>query len=104
MSDEAGHRLVVRNGYKPERSILTGIGPIEVKQPRVDDRKLEPIGKPRFSSAILPRLMRRAAGIEALIPLLYLQGVSSDDFPEDLAAILGDGATAGVGAQIELAE
>lgn len=98
LRDEDGHRLVVRNGYKPERSILTGLGPIEVKQPRVDDRKLEPIGKHRFSSAILPRFMRRAAGIDALIPLLYLQGVSSDDFPEALSAILGEGATAGLSA------
>ena len=56
--DEDGRRLVVRNGYMPERELLTGIGPITVAQPRVDDRELEQ--ECRFSSGILPRYMRRS--------------------------------------------
>jgi len=91
--DEKGHRMAVRNGHLPERAILSGIGPLKIRQPRVDDRKLreEEEGE-RFSSAILPRFMRRMPSIEGLIPVLYLKGISTGDFSEALAAILGDGA------------
>lgn len=60
--DEKGHRLVVRNGYLPERDLLTGLGPVTVKQPRVDDRKLRERHKEAegFTSAILPRYLRRS--------------------------------------------
>ena len=68
--DKDGHRRVGRKGHKPERRILTGIGPLEVNQARIDDRKLEELGKPRFTSSILPRFMRRAASIDSLIPTL----------------------------------
>lgn len=86
---EDGKRLVVRNGTMPERTLLTGAGPIPITRPRVDDRALETLGKERFTSRILPRFMRRAPSIDALVPLLYLKGISTDDFPTALEAILG---------------
>ena len=86
MTDDAtGHRLVVRNGYQPERTIQSGLGDLRVRRPRVDDRRP---GK-RFTSRILPPYLRRTPSIEALIPVLYLKGVSTNAFPEALAAILG---------------
>ncbi len=87
--DEDGHRLVVRNGYMDEREIITGIGPVAIKQPRVDDRKLGGLGEQRFSSQILPRHMRRVPSVNNLIPVLYLKGVSTGAFSEALEAILG---------------
>ena len=67
--------------------------PIEIKQLRVDDRKLGNYGEEeRFSSKILPRYLRRIASIDNLIPVLYLKGISSNDFPTALSAILGEGA------------
>jgi transposase-like protein len=91
--DHKGHRMAVRNGYLPERAILSGIGPLAIRQPRVDDRRLRKAeGGERFSSEILPRFMRRMPSIEGLIPVLYLKGISTGDFSEALAAILGDGA------------
>jgi putative transposase len=87
--DEDGKRLVVRNGSMPERTILTGAGPIPVTRPRVDDRALDTIGEPRFTSRILPPFMRRAPSIDTLVPVLYLKGISTDDFPTALEAILG---------------
>lgn len=91
--DDTGKRIVVKNGYHTEREILTGIGPVAIKQPRVDDRKLGNYGEEeRFSSKILPRYLRRIPSIDNLIPVLYLKGISSNDFPTALAAILGEGA------------
>jgi putative transposase len=91
--DEKGHCLAVRNGYLPEREILTGVGPICVRQPRVDDRKLrERQPKESFTSNILPRYMRRIPSIDNLIPVLYLKGISTGDFPQALASILGESA------------
>lgn len=93
LRDEAGHCLAVRNGYLPERAILTGVGPIPVRQPRVDDRKLrEKEQIESFTSRILPRYLRRIPSIDNLIPVLYLKGISTGDFPQALAAILGEGA------------
>jgi len=86
--DEAGRRLVVRNGFHNERDIGTGVGPLTVKKPRVHDRRRGH----RFTSAILPSYMRRSPSIDALIPALYLKGVSTGDFQEALTAILGQGA------------
>jgi len=83
-----GRRRVVRNGSMPERTIITGVGPIEVKQPRVHDRRPEG-EKEKFSSAILPPYLRKTKSIEELIPWLYLKGISTGDFSEALAAILG---------------
>lgn len=89
---EKGHRLAVRNGTMPERSILTGMGPIEIRQPRVDDRKLKERERAeRFSSKILPRYLRRVPSVDNLIPVLYLKGVSSKEFLTALGSILGEG-------------
>jgi transposase-like protein len=88
--DEAGHRLVVRNGRCPERAIQTGLGPIEVRRPRVHDRRVDEDGVGiQFTSKILPPYLRRTKSIEELIPWLYLKGVSTGDFSEALAALLG---------------
>jgi putative transposase len=93
LRDARGRRLAIRNGHLPERTILSGIGPLLIHQPRIDDRKLrEAEGVERFSSAILPRFMRRMPSVEGLIPVLYLKGISTGDFGEALAAILGEGA------------
>jgi putative transposase len=86
LRDTAGHRLVVRNGHMPERNIASGIGPISVRQPRVDDRRSE---DERFSSAILPPYLRRTKNVDELLPWLYLKGISTSDFPEALSALLG---------------
>ena len=86
--DAAGRRLVVRNGRLPRRQLQTGVGPIPIEQPRVHGRR----AGERFTSAILPRYLRRAPSLEALIPWLYLKGVSTNDFPEALQALLGEGA------------
>jgi transposase-like protein len=83
--DERGHREVVRNGSMPERDLVTGIGQIRIKQPRVHDGR----EGHRFSSKILPAYMRRVPSIDALIPALYLKGISTGDFSEALEAILG---------------
>lgn len=86
--DEEGHRQVVRNGYLPERTIQTGVGPVSVKQPRVRDRRNEG-EREKFTSAILPPYLRKTKSIEELLPWLYLKGVSTGDFSEALAALLG---------------
>jgi putative transposase len=85
LRDENGHRLVVRNGHSPERDILTGIGTIPVRQPRVNDKR----PGEKFTSSILPPFMRRVPSIDALIPCLYLKGISTGDFGEALESILG---------------
>jgi transposase-like protein len=85
-----GHRRVVRNGYLPERTIQTGIGSVPVRQPRVRDRGAAPGETPiRFTSALLPRYLRRTRSLEDLLPWLYLKGISTGDFTEALAALLG---------------
>jgi transposase-like protein len=88
LADDRGRRRLVRNGPAPERQIQTGIGPLAVSRPRVRDRGKgsEPI---RFSSAILPPYLRRARNVEELLPWLYLKGVSTGQFAEALAALLG---------------
>ena len=86
--DAAGKRQVVRNGHLPERTITTGIGPVPVQQPRVHDRR-PASQREKFSSAILPPYLRKTRSIEELIPWLYLKGVSTGDFSEALAALLG---------------
>ena len=88
LRDEAGRQQVVRNGYLPQRTILTGVGPLAIKQPRVQDRRPAP-AREKFSSAILPPYLRKTKSIEELIPWLYLKGVSTGDFSEALAALLG---------------
>ena len=85
--DASGHQLVVRNGSHPAREVVTGVGKIPIRQPRVHDRRAEH----HFTSAILPPYLRRTPSINALIPALYLKGVSTAQFPEALSAILGEG-------------
>lgn len=88
--DEAGRRLVTRNGHAQERTVLTGLGPMKVQAPRVDDRRMGEDGRKfRFSSAILPPYLRKTKSVEELIPWLYLKGISTGDFTEALAALLG---------------
>ena len=88
--DEQGRRRLVRNGHAPERQIQTGIGPLEVRRPKVRDRGGAVGGEPiRFTSAVLPAYLRRTRNIEDLLPWLYLKGVSTGQFEEALAALLG---------------
>ena len=87
-TDAAGRNRLVRHGHLPEREVQTGIGAVPVRVPRVRDRA--PEGVPlRFTSTILPPYLRRAKSIEDLLPWLYLKGVSTGDFSEALAALLG---------------
>src|SRR4051794_19313511 len=88
LKDDAGRRQVVRNGHLPGRAIQTGLGDVEVKQPRVHDRRPAP-EREKFTSAILPPYLRRTRSLEELIPWLYLKGVSTGDFAEALQALLG---------------
>jgi len=87
-----GRQRLVRHGHLPEREVMTGIGPVAVRCPRVRDR----VGKGgegiRFSSAILPPYARRSKSLEVLIPILYLKGVSTGDFEEALSALVGQDA------------
>jgi transposase-like protein len=90
ISDNMGWQRVVRNGYLPEREIQTGIGQVQVKAPRIRDRQPDPCsGRIRFTSAILPPYLRKTKSIETLLPWLYLKGVSTGDFTDALAALLG---------------
>jgi len=84
--DESGHHLVVKNGWRDPRPLQTGLGDIEICQPRVHDRR----EGQKFTSNILPPYMRRTPSVESLIPALYLAGVSSNSFPVALEAILGE--------------
>ena len=86
---ENGHHRLVRHGHLPEREIMTGIGPVAVRCPRVRDRVGEGSERIRFSSAILPPYARRSKSLEVLIPILYLKGISTGDFEEALTALLG---------------
>jgi putative transposase len=88
LKDQAGHRQVVRNGFLPERKIQTGLGDVEVKQPRVHDRRPAE-QRIKFTSAILPPYLKRTKSLEELIPWLYLKGISTGDFSEALGALLG---------------
>lgn len=89
LRDQAGRRQVVRNGHLPERSIQTPLGDVTVQQPRLRDRRPVCGGQEKFTSKILPPYLRRTRSIEELIPWLYLKGVSTGDFSEALAALLG---------------
>ncbi len=92
LKGENGNKVVTKNGYMPEREIVTGIGPLPIKQPRIDDRNLKGYLVDRFTSNILPRYLKRIPSINNLVPALYLKGISTNDFPSALSAILGEGA------------
>jgi transposase-like protein len=85
-----GRERIVRHGHGPERVIQTGIGPVEVRRVKLRDRASGENGERiRFTSAILPRWTRRTRSLDALLPILYLRGVSMGDFQEALVALLG---------------
>ena len=92
--DQRGHRLVRRNGHAPARQLATGAGQVEVVRPRVDDRRTDPATGERvqFASVILPRWCRRSPKVAAVLPLLYLHGLSSSDFVPALEGLLGSAA------------
>jgi transposase-like protein len=85
-----GRDRVVRHGHGPERAIQTGIGPVAVRRAKVRDRgKVGAAEKIRFTSSILPKWARRTKSLDALLPILYLRGISTGDFQEALSALLG---------------
>jgi transposase-like protein len=94
LTDEQGHRLVRRNGHAPARQVATGTGQVEVTRPRVDDRRVDPTtgARRQFQSVILPRWVRRSPKVAAVLPLLYLHGLSSADFVPALTELLGSSA------------
>jgi transposase-like protein len=98
--DEAGRRLVVRNGSHQPREVLTAAGAVEIVAPRVNDRRTDPDTgqRRRFASAILPPWCRRTPKITEVLPLLYLHGLSSGDFAPALGQFLGS--TAGLSASV----
>ncbi len=91
--DDAGHALVVRNGKGRTRKVTVGAGTIPVSAPRVNDRRTDQDGEcRRFTSRILPPYMRRSPKVAEVLPVLYLRGLSTGDFREALAALLGEDA------------
>jgi putative transposase len=93
LDDGGGRRRVVRNGHAPEREIQTGLGPIAVRRPKLRDRGDGHDGERiRFTSKVLPPFLRRTRNVEDLLPWLYLKGVSTGQFEEALAALLGPAA------------
>jgi transposase-like protein len=88
-----GRERVVRHGHGPERLVQTGIGPVPVQRVKVRDRGAASAGERiHFTSALLPRWARRTRSLDAVLPVLYLRGVSMGDFQEALAALLGPAA------------
>jgi putative transposase len=92
--DEAGRRLVVRNGHARQRAVLTAAGAIPVRAPRVDDRRVDPATgqRVRFRSVVLPPWCRKSPKVAEVLPLLYLHGLSTGDFVPALEAFFGSGA------------
>jgi transposase-like protein len=87
--DGTGHALIVRNGTARPRPVTTGVGPLTIAAPRVNDRRVVAGVRQKFTSAILPPYIRRSPRLESVLPLLYLHGLSSGDFREALPALLG---------------
>jgi transposase-like protein len=92
--DDAGHRLVVRNGYHQAREVATAAGAVPVRAPRVNDKRIDEVTgqRTRFSSAILPAWARKSPQVAEVLPLLYLHGLSSSDFTPALEQFLGSAA------------
>ena len=86
---ESGLQAVVRNGYLPERTVQTGLGDIDVRIPKVRDRIGQGI---KFNSGLVPPYLKRTKTIEELLPWLYLKGISTGDFKDALAGLLGTNA------------
>lgn len=88
--DEAGRQRLVRQGFLPEREVMSGIGTVPVQVPRVRDRGANEDGsKIKYRSSLVPHYLRNAKSVEELLPWLYLKGISTWDFSEALAALLG---------------
>jgi transposase-like protein len=93
MKTDDENQRVIRNGYFPEQQIVTGIGAVDIKAPRVRDQTQNLVSHPiRFSSSILPPYLRKTKSLEELIPFLYLKGISAGDFGEASAALVGENA------------
>ncbi len=91
--DEHGHALVVRNGQAQPRKLTLGAGTVELRAPRVDDRRRDTQGhRQRFTSHILPPYLRRSPKVAEVLPILYLRGLSTGDFRPALEALLGEDA------------
>lgn len=91
--DSQGHRLVVRNGTAKARKVTCGAGTIEVKAPRVNDKRVDEQGqRQKFTSYILPPYMRRSPKVAEVLPVLYLRGLSTGDFKPALSSLLGEDA------------
>jgi putative transposase len=88
LQDKNGHRQVVRNGRLPRRKITTGVGQVEIEQPRVRDNR-PPEEREKFTSKLLPPYLRKTKSIDELLPWLYLKGISTSDFNEALQSLLG---------------
>ncbi|MBT4379807.1 MAG: IS256 family transposase [Gammaproteobacteria bacterium] len=88
--DDAGRRSVVRNGYLPARQIMTGVGPVDIEVPKTRDKSRQGI---HFRSGLLPPYIKRSKSLETLLPWLYLKGISTGDFSEALASLLGEDAS-----------
>lgn len=89
VTDLAGRKTVVRNGDLPEREVLTALGPVAVRVPKVRDRSG---GGVKFNSALVPPYVRKAKRVEAALPWLYLRGISTGDMREALSVLLGEDA------------
>ena len=92
--DEAGRRLVVRNGHHAPREVMTAAGAVPVRAPRVNDKRIDEVTRERkrFASSILPAWARKSPKVAEVLPLLYLHGLSSGDFGPALEQFLGSGA------------
>lgn len=84
-----GQRVVVRNGYLPEREVLTAAGAVTVKVPKVRDRSG---GGVKFNSQIVPPYVRKSPRVSAALPWLYLKGISTGDMSDALRVLLGEDA------------
>jgi putative transposase len=95
---EDGHRMVVRNGHHDPRTVTTAAGAIEVRAPRINDKRIDEVTgeRQRFASAILPAWCRRSPKVSEVLPLLYLHGLSGGDFVPALEQFLGTGTGAGL--------
>jgi transposase-like protein len=87
VTDLGGRKLVVRNGYLPEREVLTALGPVPVRAPKVRDRSGSGV---KFNSALVPPYVRKAKSVEAALPWLYLRGISTGDMQEALSVLVGE--------------
>lgn len=86
LEDNRGRRAVVRNGYLPERQVMTGIGEVSVQVPKTRDRSGSGL---HFRSSLIPPYLKRTKSVATLLPVLYLKGISTGDFQEALGALLG---------------